>query len=91
MSPHADRRTGDDRRAAHRAGGRRSVDEPTGPAWTIGQLAYQIGMSNDFVISEIRANELVASKFGREWRIAAAEVRRYLLAKQFPLPESLAS
>jgi excisionase family DNA binding protein len=89
--PVADRRQAPDRRASPRAGGRRAVDEPMGPAWTIGQLAYQIGMSNDFVISEIRAHEIVASKFGREWRIASSEVRRYLLAKQFPLPESLAS
>lgn len=80
-----------DRRSGHRGGGRRATDEPHGPAWTTGQLAHEIGMSADFVVSEIRAGELVASKFGREYRIAAAEIRRYLTAKQFPVPDHLAS
>jgi hypothetical protein len=43
------------------------------------------------VDTEIKAGEIVASQFGREYRIAAAEVRRYLEAKGFPLPEVLAS
>ncbi len=68
---------------------RRPIEMPSGPAWTTGQLAFHIGMSVDFVASEIRAGEIIASKFGREWRIAAVEVRRYLAAKEFPLPESL--
>lgn len=80
-----------DRRSGPRGGGRRATDEAHGPAWTTGQLAHEIGMSADFVVSEIRAGELVASKFGREYRIAAAEIRRYLTARRFPVPDHLAS
>lgn len=60
-------------------------------AWSTGQLAQCIGMSSDFVVDEIRAGELTASKFGREYRISVAEVRRYLVSKGFPLPAALAS
>lgn len=74
-----------------RGGGRRAVDKPTGNAWTTGQLAYHIGMSPGFVLAEIRAKEIVASQFGREFRIARAEVERYCLAKGWPLPAILAS
>lgn len=78
-------------RRAVRRGGRRAMDTPTGGAWSPGQLAFHIGMSHDFVLAEIRAGEIVASPFGRQWRIATAEVVRYLTAKRFPLPDSLAS
>lgn len=75
------------RRAIPR-GGRRPGDALN--AWSTGQLAQCIGMSTDFVVGEIRAGELGASKFGREYRIAVAEVRRYLISKGFPLPAVLA-
>lgn len=79
-----------DRRSGPRQGGRRASDIPTGNAWTTGQLAHWIGMSPDFVITEIAAGELVASKFGREYRIARAEILRYLTVKRFPVPDALA-
>ena len=85
----ADSRESSDRRTGTRRGGRRATDTPTGPAWTTGQLAYHIGMSQGFVLGEIKAKEIIASQFGREYRIAAAEVRRYLESKGFPLPDSL--
>ena len=46
-------------------------------------------MSQGFVLGEIKAKEITASQFGREYRIAAAEVRRYLDSKGFPLPDVL--
>ena len=86
----ADRRDPDcaDRRdGLLRQGGRRSTDAPSGNAWTTSQLANYIGMSRDFVIGEIDAGELVASKFGREYRIHREEIIRYLTVKRFPLPD----
>jgi excisionase family DNA binding protein len=82
----SERRAMVERRAPGRPGGRRAVDRPTGNAWTTGQLAYHIGMSPGFVLAEIKAREILASQFGREYRIARTEVQRYLLAKGFPLP-----
>jgi excisionase family DNA binding protein len=79
----------DRRKLLLRPGGRRATDRPTGNGWTTGQLAHHIGMSRGFVLSEIKAREIIASQFGREWRIAAAEVRRYLESKGFPLPDSI--
>jgi excisionase family DNA binding protein len=76
-----------DRRHEPRGGrraGERQVD-----AWSTGTMADCIGMSSDFVRREIEAGELKASRFGREYRIQVDEVRRYLLAKQFPIPDSL--
>lgn len=61
---------------------RHPPDAP-GEAWTPSQLAFYIGMSVDFVTAEIRAGELPASKFGREWRIYKADVLAYLSAKEF--------
>lgn len=84
-----DSRVSNDRRTGPRRGGRRASDRPSGPAWTTGQLAYHIGMSQGFVLGEIKAKEITASQFGREYRIAAAEVRRYLDSKGFPLPDVL--
>lgn len=78
-----------DRRTGPRQGGRRCTDAPTGNAWTTSQLAYHIGMSRDFILGEIDAGEIVASRFGREYRIARAEVVRYLTVKRFPLPDIL--
>lgn len=74
---------------------RRRRDEPVSvdrrrQAWTTGQLAEHIGMSASFVLAEIRGKELTASQFGREYRIHADEVRRYLVAKGWPLPATLA-
>jgi excisionase family DNA binding protein len=71
--------------------GRRSSDAATGQGWTVGQLAYLIQVSDDFILGEIRTGAILASKFGREYRIAPSAVRDYLLAKRYPLPESLAS
>lgn len=48
-------------------------------------------MSRGFVLQEIKSHEIAASQFGREYRIAKLEVRRYLTAKGFPLPDSLNS
>jgi excisionase family DNA binding protein len=79
-----------DRREGPRRGGRRATDTQTGSAWTTGQLAFYIGMSRGFVLGEIRGGEIIASQFGREYRIAAAEVKRYLSDKRFPLPDALA-
>lgn len=47
-------------------------------AWTPRQIADVIGMSQDFVLAEIRAGQIVAAKFGNRWRIPASEVARYL-------------
>ena len=68
-----------------RATGRRSTDIPI-VGWSTVQLAYWIGMSKDFVIGEIQAREIKATMFGVEYRIHATEVKRYLLAKGWPLP-----
>jgi hypothetical protein len=86
-----ERRQHSERRSGIRPGGRRSTDPPTGKGWSTGQLAHHIGMSGKFVRGEIEAKEIIASRFGSEWRIAAAEVRRYLLAKGYPLPDTLAT
>jgi hypothetical protein len=86
-----ERRKRPERRGARIAGGRRATDQPSGNGWSTGQLGHHIGMSGNFVRSEIESGELVASRFGSEWRIAAAEVKRYLLAKGFPLPDSLST
>jgi excisionase family DNA binding protein len=64
------------------------MDRPLGHAWTPAQLAIHIGMSSGFVLAEIRAKELAASQFGREWRIHEREVHRYCAAKGWPLPTS---
>jgi excisionase family DNA binding protein len=63
----------------------RILREPVN-AWSTGQLAHVIGMSAWFVSREIQAGELKASRFGTEYRIHVDEVRRYLVAKQWPLP-----
>jgi excisionase family DNA binding protein len=69
----------------------RRADRPVSNGWTTGQVAFHIGTSDDFVLSEIRDGALRAAKFGREWRIAYAEVRRYCSSKGYELPEPLAS
>jgi excisionase family DNA binding protein len=66
--------------------GARAIDQPSETAWSPTQVAYYIGMSADFVRSEIRAGDIKASMFGREWRIATVEVIKYLDARQFPPP-----
>ena len=55
-------------------------------AWSPSQLADYIGMSYDFVLGEIAAGELKASRFGVAWRIHSDDVRRYLDGKGFPVP-----
>ena len=77
----------DRRKILYRAGGRRASDQQV--PWTTTQLAAWIGMSADFVLREIYARELVASQFGREYRIPVAEVKRYLQVKAFPVPDTL--
>ena len=72
-------------RRRRRANGRRSTDMPI-VGWSTVQLAYWIGMSKDFVIGEIQAREIKATMFGVEYRIHSTEVKRYLLAKGWPLP-----
>lgn len=86
---HAERRK-TERRIGRPPGGRRAVDQPVN-AWSTGQMAYFIGMSSGFVVSEIKAGELRASIFGGEYRIAIVEVRRYLKEKNFPLPQWMAA
>ena len=54
--------------------------------WTTTDLARWTGMSADFALDEIRAGELHAARFGRQYRIAFTEVRRYLREKGFSLP-----
>jgi excisionase family DNA binding protein len=56
--------------------GRRATD-----AWTVTELAREIGMSPEFVRAEIVAGELQASRFGREYRLQSEIVVRYLVAK----------
>lgn len=86
-----ERRQTSERRKSLRGGGRRHLDMPTpGQAWTVNQLAYHLQLSRDFIIAEIKDRDLIASKFGSEYRIASAEVRRYLAAKGFPAPDTLA-
>lgn len=58
------------------------------PARTLRDLADVTGMSVDFFYLEIAEGELHAVKFGREYRIPADEVDRYLAEKRFPKPES---
>jgi len=55
-------------------------------AWTPAQLAQYIGMSYDFVLQEIAAGELKASRFGAHWRIHSSAVWDYLTGKGFPVP-----
>lgn len=62
--------------------------KPRGDIWTPRQLAEVIGMSTQFVLTEIRAGELQASRFGSVWRIRSTEVARYLAEKQFPMPDA---
>lgn len=73
-----------------RPGRRRATEPPVGNAWSTGQLARHIGMSRKFVIDQILIDQIRASRFGREWRIASAEVRCYCEARAFPVPESVA-
>ena len=54
--------------------------------WATTDLAQWTGMSADFVLDEIRTGELQAARFGRHYRIAFTEVRRYLRDKGFTLP-----
>jgi hypothetical protein len=70
-----------------RGGGRRAVDKPAANGWTTGQLGWWIGHGSDFVLGEIKDGRIVASKFGREWRIAYAEVCRYCVSKNYPEPD----
>lgn len=66
---------------------RRGMSEPSPiTAWTPNQVAMYIGMSYDFVLGEISAGELKASRFGAHWRIHSSEVWRYLAGKGFPVP-----
>lgn len=65
--------------------GRRAMDRPAN-AWSTGQMAYCLGMTTWFVAHEIETGELKASRIGREYRIHYTEVRRYLQAKDFPVP-----
>ena len=51
-------------------------------------IADVIGMSLDFVYTEIRAGELEAIKVGREFRIERAEAVRYLRALHAPVPDA---
>ncbi len=50
-------------------------------------IAEVIGMSLDFVYSEIRDGELHAVKIGREYRIEQREAVRYVTALQVPVPD----
>lgn len=73
-----------------RPGGKRASDPPsTTFGWSTQQLANHLGMSRQFVILEINARAIIASRFGREYRIASSEVRRYCEARGYPVPESL--
>jgi excisionase family DNA binding protein len=49
-------------------------------------IAEAIGMSIDFVYTEIRDGELDAVKIGREYRIRPSEAVRYLETLQVPVP-----
>lgn len=82
----ADRRVQERRSTGRPRTGRRSIDRPAN-AWSTGQMAFHVGMTSWFIVREIEAGELKASRIGREYRIHVAEVRRYLEAKGFPLPE----
>jgi excisionase family DNA binding protein len=55
-------------------------------AWSPAQLAHYIGMSYDFVLAEIAAGEIKASRFGAHWRIHSSAVWEYLTGKGFPVP-----
>jgi excisionase family DNA binding protein len=57
-------------------------------AWSPRQLADAIGMSKNFVLSEIHAGEIKALKFGNRFRIRAEEVAKYLLRRSFPSPDN---
>jgi hypothetical protein len=46
-------------------------------------------MSSGFVLAEIKGGHIVASQFGREWRIAASEVRRYGDSRGYPPAQSV--
>lgn len=83
---HAERRKAERRAGGRPPTGRRSVDVPAN-AWSTGQMAFWVGMRTETILREIEAGELRASMFGREYRIHVGEVRRYLLAKDFPMPE----
>lgn len=50
-------------------------------------IADVLGMSLDFVYTEIRDGELRAVKIGREYRIEQAEAVRYLTSLQVPVPD----
>lgn len=54
--------------------------------WSTGRLAIHIGMTANFIRTEIESGELRASRFGREWRIELTEVRRYCRANRWPEP-----
>ena len=58
----------------------------TNGGWSTGRLAAHIGMGYDFIRTEIELGELAASRFGREWRIAPEEVRRYCRKNKWPEP-----
>jgi excisionase family DNA binding protein len=83
-----ERRRIPDRRTTVRSG-RRATDLPIGAGWTTAQLARWCGLSSDFVTDEIHAGAIIASRFGREFRIHVSEVCRYCLEKNYPLPPTL--
>lgn len=83
---HAERRKAERRAGGRPPTGRRSVDVPAN-AWSTGQMAFWVGMRTETILREIEAGELRASMFGREYRIHVAEVRRYLISKDFPMPD----
>lgn len=59
-----------------------SMDEiriPTEKQWlSVADVAVYMGVSSHVVTSMLRAGELPAVKFGREWRVARRDLEAYL-------------
>lgn len=55
------------------------ISIPLEKQWlSVADIAVYMGVSPHVVTSILRAGELPAVKFGREWRVARADLQKYL-------------
>jgi excisionase family DNA binding protein len=55
------------------------ISIPLEKQWlSVADIAVYMGVSPHVVTSMLRAGEMPAVKFGREWRVARADLQKYL-------------
>jgi excisionase family DNA binding protein len=55
------------------------ISIPLEKQWlSVADIAVYMGVSSHVVTSILRAGEMPAVKFGREWRVARADLEKYL-------------